>query len=177
MFKDFAVSFERGDALDRLRFHDFKNGTWKEIAYPEPVYAVVPGSTPDYESHTYRYNYQSLVTPSSVFDYEVATGKSTLRKQQEVLGGYDPTEYTSERLWATARDGVKVPISIVYKKGFVRDGKAPLFQYGYGSYGYGLSAAFSSSRVSLSTVVWPMRSRTFAVATKWAKSGAKTACS
>ena len=149
LFKDFAVSVEKGDALDHLRIHDFKTGVWKEIAYPEPVYSVSPSDTPDFESRTYRYNYQSFVTPSSVFDYEPATGKSTLQKQQEVLGGYDPKQYISERLWATARDGVKVPISIVYKKGFPRDGKGALFLYGYGSYGIGTPPTFSSSRVSL----------------------------
>jgi oligopeptidase B len=89
------------------------------------------------------------VTPPSVFDYDTQTGKSQLLKQQEVLGGYDPKQYASERLWATARDGVKVPISIVYKKGLARDGKAPLFLYGYGSYGLGTSATFSSARLSL----------------------------
>ena len=126
-----------------------KPAAWKEITYPEPVYSASPSDTPDFESRTYRYNYQSFVTPSSVFDYEVATGKSTLQKQQEVLGGYDPKQYVSERLWATARDGVKVPISIVYKKGFPRDGKGPLFLYGYGSYGIGMPATFSSNRISL----------------------------
>jgi oligopeptidase B len=149
LFKDFAVLVERGDALDHLRIHDFKAGAWKEVAYPEPVYSVFPGGTPEYESHTYRYNYQSFLTPSSVFDYDVFTGKSTLLKQQEVLGGYDPKLYTSERLWATARDGVKVPISIVYKKGFARDGSRPLLLYGYGSYGFGTPASFSSNRFSL----------------------------
>ena len=149
LFQDFAVSVERGDALDHLRIYDFKTGAWKEIAYPEPVYSVFPGGKPDYESRTYRYNYQSFVTPSSVFDYDVTTGKSALRKQQEVLGGYDPKQYASERLWATARDGVKVPVSIVYKKGFARDGKGPLFLYGYGSYGIGTPPMFSSNVVSL----------------------------
>jgi oligopeptidase B len=149
LFKDFAVSVEKGDALDHLRIYDFKTAAWKEIEYPEPVYSVFPGGTPDFESHTYRYNYQSFLTPSSVFDYDVASGKSTLRKQQEVLGGYDPTQYASERLWATARDGVKVPVSIVYKKGFARDGKGPLFLYGYGSYGLGTPPTFSSNRISL----------------------------
>src|SRR5207245_11118348 len=122
VFKDFAVSVERGDALDHLRIHDFKTGTWKEIAHPEPVYSVFPAGTPDYESRTFRYNYQSFLTPSSVFDYDVISEKSVLRKQQEVLGGYDRKQYTSVRLWATARDGVKVPVSIVYKKDFARDG-------------------------------------------------------
>ena len=149
VFKDFAVSVERGNALDYLRIHDFKTGTWKEVTFPEPVYSVFPGGTPDYESHTYRYNYQSLVTPSSVFDYDVITGQSTLRKQQEVLGGYDPQHYATERLWATARDGVKIPISIVYKKSFAHDGKGPLFLYGYGSYGIGMPPTFSGNRVSL----------------------------
>jgi oligopeptidase B len=113
------------------------------------VYAASPGGTPDYDSSTYRYNYQSFITPPSVYDYDVQSAQSTLLKQQEVLGGYDPSHYASERLWATARDGVKVPISIVYKKGFERDGRAPLFLYSYGSYGYGLPAGFSSSRFSL----------------------------
>jgi len=149
LFRDFAVSIEKGGALDHLRIHNFKTGAWTEVAYPEPVYSVFPGGTPDYESQTYRYSYQSFVTPPSVFDYDVPAGKSTLRKQQEVLGGYDPKQYVSERLWATARDGVKVPISIVYKKGLVRDGKAPLFLYGYGSYGIGTPPTFSSNRVSL----------------------------
>jgi oligopeptidase B len=149
LFKDFAVSVEKGDALDHLRIYDFKTAAWKEIAYPEPVYSVFPGGTPDFLSHTYRYNYQSFLTPPSVFDYDVMTGKSTLLKQQEVLGGYDPKQYASERLWATARDGVKVPVSIVYKKGFTRDGKGPLFLYGYGSYGIGTPPTFSSNRVSL----------------------------
>jgi oligopeptidase B len=149
VFKDFAVVVEKGNALDHLRVHDFKTGKWNEIEYPEPVYSVFSGGTPDFDSHTYRYNYQSLVTPSSVFDYDVTTGKSTLLKQQEVLGGYDPKQYASERLWATARDGVKVPISIVYKKGFVHDGTSPLFLYAYGSYGFGTPPTFASSRVSL----------------------------
>jgi oligopeptidase B len=149
LFKDFAVLVERGDALDHLRIYDFKADTWKEVAYPEPVYSVFPGGTPEFESRTYRYNYQSFLTPPSVFDYDVAAGKSTLLKQQEVLGGYDPKVYASERLWATARDGVKVPISIVYKKGFAPDGSGPLLLYGYGSYGFGTPATFSSSRLSL----------------------------
>ena len=149
VFKDFAVSVEKGNALDHLRIYDFKSGKWREVEYPEPVYAVFAGGTPDFESHTFRYNYQSFITPPSVFDYDVAAGKSILLKESEVLGGYDRKQYVSERLWATARDGVKVPISIVYKKGFARDGKAPLFLYGYGSYGFGTPPTFSSNRFSL----------------------------
>jgi oligopeptidase B len=132
-----------------LRVYNFKTGAWASISFPEPVYSAFPGGTPDYDSETYRYSYQSFITPSSVFDYNIHTGKSTLLKQQPVLGGYDPSQYASERLWATARDGVKVPISIVYKKGLQRDGKSPLFLYAYGSYGVGTPATFSSSRLSL----------------------------
>jgi oligopeptidase B len=149
LFQDFAVSVEKSQALAHLRVHNFKTGTWTAVAFPEPVYSVFPGGTPEYESTTYRYNYQSMITPSTIFDYDTRTGKSTLLKQQEVPGGYDPKQYTSERLWATARDGVKVPISIVYRKGLVRDGKAPLFLYGYGSYGIGTPPTFSSQRLSL----------------------------
>ena len=149
LFQDFAVSVEKAQALAHLRVYDFKTGAWTPIAFPEPVYAVFPGGTPEYEATSYRYNYQSLATPSSIFDYDTRGGKSTLLKQQEVPGGYDPTQYASARLWATARDGVKVPISIVYKKGLVRDGKAPLFLYGYGSYGIGMPPTFSSNRLSL----------------------------
>jgi oligopeptidase B len=149
LFRDFAVSVEKSQALNQLRVFEFKTGKWTSITFPEPVYAASPAVTPDFDSTTYRYNYQSLVTPPSVFDYDTVNGASKLLKQQEVLGGYDPKQYVSERLWATARDGVKVPISIVYKKGVARDGKAPLFLYGYGSYGIGMPAAFSSNRVSL----------------------------
>ena len=149
LFQNFAVSVEKSDAVNQLRVYDFGQGAWKSITFPEPVYAASPGGTPDWESTTYRYTYQSFITPPSTFDYNVPTGQSTLLKQQEVLGGYDPKQYATERLWATARDGVKVPISIVYKKGFVRDGKGPLFLYAYGSYGFGTPAAFNSSRISL----------------------------
>jgi oligopeptidase B len=149
LFRDFAVSIEKSEALNRIRIYDFKSGKWNSIAFPEPVYSVFPGGTPDYNSKTFRYSYQSLITPSSVYDYDAQTGKSTLLKRQEVLGGYDASQYVSERQWATARDGVKVPLSIVYKKGFKRDGRSPLMLYAYGSYGFGTPATFSSARLSL----------------------------
>jgi len=149
LFKDFAVAVEKSEAVNHLRIHNFRTGEWKAMAFPEPVYSVFPGETPDYESKTYRYNYQSFTTPPSVFDYDTETGKSTLLKRQEVLGEYDPAQYVSERLWATARDGVKVPLSIIYKKGFERDGQRPLFLYGYGSYGFGTPVTFNSARLSL----------------------------
>jgi oligopeptidase B len=149
LFRDFGVSVEKTQALNRLRVHNFETGTWTAIAFPEPVYSAFPAGTPDYEATEYRYSYQSLVKPSSVFDYDPRTGKSTLLKQQEVLGDYDPALYASERLWATARDGVRIPISIAYKKGLPRDGRAPLMLYGYGAYGLGSPPSFSSQRISL----------------------------
>jgi oligopeptidase B len=149
LFKNFAVLVEKSKALTGMRIYDFNRRQWSEIPFPEPVYSAFPAGNPEFDTRMYRYAYQSLITPSSVFDYDVLTHKSTLLKQQEVLGGYDPSQYVSERLWATARDGVQVPISLVYKKGFKRDGSGALFLYGYGSYGAGMSAAFSSNRVSL----------------------------
>ena len=149
LFRDFAVSVEKSQALARIRIFDFKSGKWSSIRFPEPVYAAFPGDTPEYESTTYRYNYQSMITPPSIFDYDTQTGKSALLKQQEVPGGYDPSQYVSERQWVTIQDGVKVPLSIVYKKGFQRDGTRPLFLYAYGSYGFGMPATFSSSRLVL----------------------------
>ena len=149
LFRDFAVVSERSQALDRIRIHKFQTGAWTEISFPEPVYTARGAGTPDFDSQTFRYGYQSLITPSSIYDYNVASGASQLLKQQEVPGGYDRTQYVSERLWATARDGVKVPVSIVYKKGLRRDGQSPLFLYGYGSYGIPMPATFSGSRLVL----------------------------
>ncbi|MFL6465154.1 MAG: S9 family peptidase [Bryobacteraceae bacterium] len=149
LFRDFAVVLEKSEAVNRMRFYDFNTSKWSTIKFPEPVYSAFPGDTPDFESKTYRYNYQSFITPPSVFDYHPQSGESQLLKRQEVLGEYDPGQYASERLWVTARDGARVPVSIVYKKGLKRDGAAPMLLYGYGSYGIGMSAAFSSSRLSL----------------------------
>lgn len=149
LFKNFAVSVEQSQAVNHLRIYSFKTSSWAEISFPEPVYSASPGGTRDYASATYRYNYQSFITPRSVYDYDVTAGTSKLLKRQEVLGGYNPSLYASERLWATARDGVKVPISIVYKKGFNRDGRSPLFLYAYGSYGIPTPVTFDSSRLSL----------------------------
>ena len=148
LFRNFAVAFEKSAALNRIRIYDFQTGNWSSIPFPEPVYAAFPADTPEFDSETYRYHYQSFITPPSVFDYDTRTHRSTLLKQQEVPGGYDPRQYVSERLWAGARDGAKVPVSIVYRKGFQRSGKAPLLLYGYGSYGAGMSANFNSSRLA-----------------------------
>jgi len=149
LFKNHVVVVEKHQGLNRFRIHDFAKGEWHDIAFPEAIYSAFPGGTPEYDTKVWRFSYQSMVSPSAVYDYDFATRERKLLKQQEVLGGYNPKDYVTERLWATARDGVKVPISILYKKGMKRDGQAPLFLYAYGSYGYGQSPTFNSNRLSL----------------------------
>ena len=148
-FKDFYVLFERENGLPQGRVTDLRTGQGHRIAFPEPTYSAFPAGNAEFDTKVFRYNYQSLVTPSSVFDYDMEKRASTLLKQQEVLGGYDPAQYASEWVFATAKDGTKVPISLVYKKSLKRDGKAPLFLTGYGSYGFPYPVTFSSNRLSL----------------------------
>ncbi|MBP1771877.1 MAG: prolyl oligopeptidase family protein [Holophagaceae bacterium] len=148
-FQKYLVVAEKRQALSRFRILDFKTGAWKEVAFPESVYAAFPGGTPEFTSKAFRFAYQSMVTPPSVYDCDMATGKQTLLKETEVLGGYDKSQYVTERLWAPARDGVKVPLSVVYKKGVKRDGTAPVFLYAYGSYGIGMAPTFNIPRLSL----------------------------
>jgi oligopeptidase B len=149
LFRNHAVFVEREQALIRFVIHDFQTGKNSNVSFPEPVYSAGPGANAEYDSKVFRYNYQSFVTPSSVYDYDMATGKSTLLKQTEVLGGYDPKQYVSERVYAKAADGAMVPLSLVYKAGTKRDGSNPLLLYGYGAYGFSQSASFSVVRVSL----------------------------
>ena len=149
LFRDFLVVVQQREGLTQFRIQDLKSGTWRDVAFPESIYAASPGGTPEYTSKAYRLSYQSMVTPESIYDCDLATGKQTLLKETEVLGGYDKAQYTTERLWATARDGVKVPVSLVYRKGLQRDGSAPLFLYAYGSYGIGTPPAFSIPRLTL----------------------------
>jgi oligopeptidase B len=119
------------------------------IEFNEPAYNAAPGVNPEFEQTHFRYSYESFVTPRSIFDLDVSTRQSTLRKQQPVLGGYDSSRYASERLHAIAPDGTRIPISIVYRKDTPRDGSAPLLLYGYGSYGISMPVNFSSNRLSL----------------------------
>jgi oligopeptidase B len=148
-FKDHYVLFEREDGLPQMRVTDLRTGESHRMAFPEPAYSAFPEANPEFDTTTFRYSYQSLVTPASVFDYDLDGQTAVLLKQTEVLGGYDPSRYATERLFATARDGVKVPLSVVYRKDFKRDGKAPVHLYGYGSYGFPLPITFSSNRLSL----------------------------
>jgi oligopeptidase B len=148
VFKDYLVASEKSAALELFRALNLGSGQWHEISFPESVYAASAMPTPEYTSHTFRFTYQSPITPSSVYDYDLAARRQTLLKRQEVPG-YDPAGYVAERQWAVARDGVKVPLSIVYRKGLKKDGLAPLFLYGYGSYGFGMPAGFNSSRLCL----------------------------
>jgi oligopeptidase B len=148
-FQDFYVLLEREKGLQRLRLVDVASGAVQEIPFPEPAYSVFPAANVEFETRKYRYSYESLVTPRSILDYDVDTRASELLKEQPVLGGYDRTRYASERLFATAPDGVEVPLSIVYRKDTPRDGSAPTLLGGYGAYGFPLPVTFSSARLSL----------------------------
>jgi oligopeptidase B len=148
-FRDHLVRFEREGGLPQVSVTDLRTGATHRIAFPEAAYTVSPEANREFDTRIFRYGYQSLVTPPSVFDYDMETRTATLLKEQPVLGGYDRTQYETERVLATAPDGVRVPVSIVYRRGLVKDGAAPLFLYAYGSYGFPLPITFSSNRVSL----------------------------
>ncbi|MGA8632526.1 MAG: S9 family peptidase [Terracidiphilus sp.] len=175
LFADFFIACEREDGLPRLRLWKFAGSGPEaaragEIAFPEPAYSAHPHINRIFETTTFRYGYQSLVTQSSVYEYDTATGASTLLKQVEIPGGFDRTLYASERIHAKAPDGIEVPVSIVYRKDkFAGRGadaarstsspvpecegpgapRNPLYVYSYGSYGYFLPLGFSSNRLSL----------------------------
>jgi oligopeptidase B len=148
-FKDFYVLVERDKGLVELTVKDFKTGEKSRVEFPEKSYVAGPEQNREFDTKQYRYRYQSFITPNSVYDYDVEKHASTLLKRTEVLGGYDPAKYEVERVFATAADGVKVPISILLKKGLVKDGKAPIYLYAYGSYGVPMDAGFNSNRFSL----------------------------
>jgi len=149
LFSNHAVLSEWENGLQQLEVIDFKTNKRQRIKFPEPVYSAGLNANREFDTTVVRYGYNSLVTPYSVFDYDMNTGKSTLLKQVEVPGGFDRTNYKSERVFATASDGTKIPMSIVYRKGVKLDGSAPLLLYGYGSYGASIPPTFSSSRLSL----------------------------
>jgi len=149
LFADHMVLSEWEKGLQKLEVLDFKKNKTQSVTFPEPVYSATLAQNREFDSGAVRYNYQSLVTPSSVFDYDVRTGKSTLLKETEVPGGFNRNNYKSERLFAIAKDGTKIPLSVVYRNGTKLDGSAPLLLYGYGSYGVSIAPTFSPNRLSL----------------------------
>lgn len=154
VFQKFAVASETVEGLDRLRVFRFQGNTLTDqpatVTFPEPTYSAGLHVNRVFDTDTLRYSYQSLVSPASVYEYDVTTGTSVLLKEQEVPGGFDRSHYASERVWATAADGVRVPVSLVYRSDqFAKDGTSPLYIYGYGSYGYALPVGFGTSRLAL----------------------------
>ncbi len=148
-FANHAVISERENGLQFIRVMDMRTKKQHRIQMPESLYTTGPSVNREYDTNVLRFNYQSMITPSSTFDYDMDAKTRKLLKQQPVLGGYDAKNYATKRLWAVARDGVKVPLSVVYKKGVKVDGNAPMLLYAYGSYGASMAPTFSSSRVSL----------------------------
>jgi oligopeptidase B len=154
-FQTHLVVFEREGGLPYMRIVDLTAGAPNalapshRIAFDEPAYNASLGENPEFGTTHLRFQYESFVTPRSVFDYDVRTRERSLRKQQPVLGGYDPAHYVSERLHASASDGTRLPLSIVYRRDTPRDGSSPLLLYGYGSYGISAPVNFSSNRLSL----------------------------
>jgi oligopeptidase B len=149
LFRDFWVMVERDKGLLKLRITDFATGDHHYIAFDEEVYSAHVGSNPEFDARQLRFVYESLVTPLSWYDYDVPKRARALLKRQPVLGGYDPDEYASEALTAVAKDGTRIPVSLVYRKSLRKQGPQPLLLYGYGSYGHPMDPSFRSSRISL----------------------------
>lgn len=149
LFEDYLVTEERSNGLVRIRIQPW-GGEAYYLPFEEETYTAYVGNNPSFNQKHLRYGYTSLTTPGSVIDYDFATGEKTVRKEQEVLGGYDKSKYETKRIWATANDGKKVAMSIVYRKDLIReDGPNPTLLYGYGSYGYTIDPSFSTVRLSL----------------------------
>ncbi len=148
-FKDYLVVLERENALKKILIINMNNFNLKYVDFDEPVYNAELAHNPEYDSDILRFNYESMVTPQSVYDYDMKSNTRQMLKQREVLGGYDPQKYTSERVYAKASDGTRVPVSLVYKKGLIKDGNNPLHLYAYGSYGVSSDPDFDSTRFSL----------------------------
>ena len=148
-YRDFFVVEGREDGLDQIELHSYAGGDSKRIAFPEASYAAGLGDNPEYAVDTLRLGYESMVTPGTVYDYDVASGALTVRKVQEIPSGYDGAKYRTERLKIAARDGTEVPVSIVYPADFPRDGAGCVYLYGYGAYGLAIPPGFSTGRLSL----------------------------
>lgn len=149
LFKDYMVVYARENGLQIIRVTNLNDDATYSIDFPEAVYSYDTHGNPDFNSDLLRFTYTSLVTPQSVYDYNMKTRERELKKEREVVGGHNPEDYTSERIFATAGDGVEVPISLVYKNGLVKDGSNPLYLYAYGSYGASWDPYFSIARLSL----------------------------
>jgi oligopeptidase B len=149
IFKDHLVVSERKDGLVQLRIRPWSGAAEHYLDFGEPAYFASIGQNPEFDTPVLRFGYSSLTTPSSTYDYDMSSRKRTLLKREEVLGGFDPANYVTERLTATARDGTRVPVSLVYKRGVERRFPAPTLLYGYGSYGSSSEPTFSSLRLSL----------------------------
>lgn len=147
-FKDFLAVYERKNGLEHVRIYDLRKNITHEIDFPESVYTVSPAGNPEYDTSVLRFIYASLVTPPGTFDYDMEKRTRDLKKTEEVPG-YDASQYASERIYVPLPDGVLIPVSMVYKKGMVKNGNNPMLLYGYGSYGITVEPGFSSSRVSL----------------------------
>ena len=148
-YRDFFVVEGREDGLDQIELHSYTGGDSKRIVFPEASYAAGLGDNPEYAVDTLRLGYESMVTPGTVYDYDVASGALTVRKVQEIPSGYDGAKYRTERLKIAARDGTEVPVSIVYPADFPRDGSGCVYLYGYGAYGLAIPPGFSTGRLSL----------------------------
>ena len=149
LFADYAVLSEWENGLEQIEIVDFKQNQRHRIVFPEPVYSTGLSNNREFNTATVRYNYQSLTTPSSVFDYDMNSRKASLLKQTEVPGGFDKNNYKAERVFAAASDGTKIPMSLVYRKTVKLDGSAPALLYGYGSYGISIPPTFSAGRLAL----------------------------
>jgi oligopeptidase B len=148
-FANHCVVSSRENGLQRFTVIDMRTGKKRSVNFPEETYAVSGAANPEFDTKKFRFGYQSLVTPSSVYEYDLDSHEQTLLKQNEVVGGYDKSAYETKRIFATASDGVKVPVSIVHKKGIKLDGSNPTLLYGYGSYGVSIPDSFSAARLSL----------------------------
>jgi oligopeptidase B len=148
-FQNFYILHEREQGLPQVRITDLRTGESHRMQFPEAAYSVFPQNNREYDTTQFRYSYQSFITPQSIFDYDMEKRTSKLLKQFEVLGGYHPTRYTTERIFAVAKDGVKIPVSLVHLKNLKKDGTAPIYLYAYGSYGASMPIAFNSNRFSL----------------------------
>ncbi|MFT5521939.1 MAG: oligopeptidase B, partial [Enterobacterales bacterium] len=150
LFNDYMVVNERVNGLEKLRIRDYTGKLIEEVIFNDAAYNAGIGNNPDPASRIIRYGYSSMNTPSSVYDYHLDKGTSELKKQDKVIGDFHPEQYQSERIMIEARDGKKVPVSIVYRKDkFKKDGTNPLLNYAYGSYGHTVDPGFSISRLSL----------------------------